>query len=280
MFALDVIWNIIQSSKIKKLFEDRSVCFFLENPTLKLWINTFNKVSQEKIAQDLADSGLIESNQITMSEHYDSVVIAIPVVEDIEEIHKLITDQLNNGNGITDTDFSIKLLFKGFLVNFYRIDYQDSDPVLKISVSFLFDLEKSVELCFGIKKHKTMYDVSNQGYLTINGEQSNILFNLTYRNIVHNHYKQYGVAPTEFIKWAISPDKHLAVAATKHLLFIWNDECVNDSSVIVIPVTYYEAHLQYYPECIQISNSEQFIVKSNGIHYTYNKKGELIATSA
>ena len=215
-----------------------------------------------------------------MLEHNDTIAVSIPKVKDIKEIRNLITDQLDSGCKITDPDFSVKLLFKGVLIDSYFVDYGDLNTPLKLSVSLLFNPEESVEMCFTALKPKTKYDINNEGYLMLDGKQTNILLNLTYRNIVHNHYKQYGVAPTEFIKWAISPDKHLAVAATKHLLFIWNDECVDGSSVIVIPVTYYEAHLQYYPECIQISNSEQFIVKSNGIHYTYNKKGELIATSA
>ena len=281
MIALDVIIrSIILSSGTGKFFDGRALGFYWNPLTHKLWIDTFDEVVQKKIAKDLTDAGLVQPNQIEMSEDYHSVVIIIPRIEDIEEVRKLITDQLNNEHGVNDPDFSARLLFKGVLVDSYQVNYRDLCTPLIISVNFLFNLEDPIELYFGIKKHKTKYGVNKGGYLTIDGEQSNILLNLTYRSPIHKHYKQYGVAPTEFTNWAISPDKHLAVATTEHLLFIWNDECVDGSSAIVIPVTYYEAHLDYYPECIQIPDSEQFIVKSNGVHYTYNKKGELIATSA
>lgn len=280
MITLDVIRNIVLLSTIKNLFKEQAAWFYWEELDHKLWINTLSKSSQKKIAQKLTSLGLVQPSQIQMLEHNDTIAVSIPKVKDIKEIRNLITDQLDSGCKITDPDFSVKLLFKGVLIDSYFVDYGDLDTPLKLSVSLLFNPEESVEMCFTALKPKTKYDINNEGYLMLDGKQTNILLNLTYRNIVHNHYMCYGMPPIEFTKWAISPDKHLAVAATKHLLFIWNDECVDGSSVIVIPVTYYEAHLSYYPECIQIYDSEQFIVKSNGIHYTYNKKGELIATSA
>lgn len=280
MTALDVIRNIVLLSGIQNLIKEQAAWFYWEEYDRKLWIYTSSESSQKKIAQELTSLGLVQPSQIHMLEHNDGIAVLIPTVKDIKEIRKLITDQLDNGCRITDPDFSVKLLFKGVLVDSYFVDYRDLNTPLKLSVNFLFNPEDSVEMCFSTRKHKTKYGVNKEGYLTLDGERSSFLLNMSFRSPIHKHYKQYGVPPIEFVKWAIAPDKHLAVASTNHHLYIWNDECTNASCAIVVPITYYEAHLDYYPECIQLPDSEQFTVRANGINYTYNKKGDLIATSA
>lgn len=281
MIALDVIIrSIILSSGTGKFFDGRALGFYWNPLTHKLWIDTFDEVVQKKIAKDLTDAGLVQPNQIEMSEDYHSVVIIIPRIEDIEEVRKLITDQLNNEHGINDANFSAKLLFKGILIDSYWVDYRDTDTPLKLSVSFLFNLEDTIEMCFSTWEDKLKYGLDKEGYLMLDGKKSNILLVLTFRSVIHKHYEQYGTIPTEFVHWAIAPNRQLAVAATKHHLFVWNDECVDASCAIVIPVVYHKYNLDNYPDCIQIKDSEQFTVRANGIHYTYNKRGELIATSA
>ena len=160
MTALDVIRNIILLSGIGKMFEGLSTCFYWDDLAHKLWIDTFGEALQKKIAQDLKGAGIVQPSQIEMSEYYHSVIIVIPKVNDINEIRKLITDQLDSGCEITDPDFSVKLLFKGVLIDSYSMDYGDLDTPLKVCVRSVFNSEDAVKMGFVTRKYKTKYDIN------------------------------------------------------------------------------------------------------------------------